>query len=73
MANAHMKPIRTLIVRAALIYCQLMLLSRSFQSRRVLETGLSNFHLMTLAVMKEKVSGGCNLELSVIGPVRAAH
>ena len=33
-----MEPIRTLIVRAALIYCQLMLLSRSFQSTRVLET-----------------------------------
>ena len=56
MANAHMKPMRTLIAQAALIYCQLMLLSRSFQSTRVLETGPSNFHLMTLAVMKEKVS-----------------
>ena len=68
-----MKPIRTLIAQAALIYCRLMLLSRSFQSTRVLETGPSNFHLMTLALMKEKVSGSYNLELSVIGPVRAAH
>ena len=29
-------------------------MSRSFQSTYVIETGLSNFHLMTLTVMRKK-------------------
>ena len=43
-----------------------MLLPRSFQSTRVLEKGLSDFHLMTLAVMAFLKSHICYIYLTGI-------
>ena len=67
----HGTYIRTLLVWPVLIYCQLMLLPRSFQSTWVLETGLPDFDLIT----KEKFSRSYNLELSiiVIGPTKISR
>ena len=48
-----------------------MLLSRSFQSTS--ETGLSDFHLITLAVMREKVSSSYNLQLLIIGSTKISR
>ena len=43
--------------------------SRNFQSTCVIETGLSDFHLMTLTVALEN----SNNDLSIIGPTKTSQ
>ena len=45
---------------------------RSFQSTCVIETGLSDFHLITLTVMKKKALENSTPDLSIIGPTKTS-